>query len=86
MTKQEIFDKLLDIVHEAMPQTKNETITSDTIINRDVGVDSMNFILVICRTELAFDIEIPDDKWTGLSTMGDIVDMIDDQMKQQKKG
>lgn len=83
MTEQQIYDKLLDIVHEAMPKTVNENIVPETVINRDVGIDSMNFILVICKIEVAFDIEIPDEKWMGLSTVSDIVSLIKEMVDQK---
>lgn len=85
MTDNEIFDKLVDIIHETMPKTVNEEINPSTVINRDIGIDSMNFILVVCKIEVAFGIEIPDEKWMNLSTMQDIIDMIKELMKEQIK-
>lgn len=76
MDKNTILEKITEIVHENMPETKGETFTRDTVINRDAGIDSMNFILIICKIEAAFHIRIQDKKWMKLTTMGEIVDTV----------
>ena len=76
MDKTEILEKITDIVHESMPETKGETFTESTVINRDAGIDSMNFILIICKIEAEFHIHIEDKKWMKLSTMGEIADTV----------
>lgn len=73
MTDQEIFDKIKDITIAVLPQMANEEITMDTVINRDLGVDSLSFIMLICKIEGAFDIEIPDAKWKKITKMGELV-------------
>lgn len=76
MDKSMILEKITKIVHENMPETKDETFTKDTVINRDAGIDSMNFILIVCKIEAEFNIHIQDKKWMKLTTMGEIVDTV----------
>ena len=76
MDEKIILEKLIQIVHECMPETVNETFTMDSVVNRDIGMDSMNFIFVICKIEAEFNIRIPDKKWMKLSTVGDIVNTV----------
>ena len=76
MDKNRILEKITKIVHENMPETNGETFTRDTVINRDVGIDSMNFILIVCKIEAEFNIHIQDKKWMKLTTMGEIVDTV----------
>ena len=82
MTRQEIFDKTLEIVHECVPETEEQTITEETVINTDTAIDSMGFTLIICRLEALFQVRIPDRKWQKLYTMGDVVTEIEKRMKK----
>lgn len=83
MKEQEIFDKLLEIIHISMPGSEKESISMDTVINRDLGVDSMNFVLIVCKIEAAFDIRIPDKVWPKLSTVRDVVNEIQKRMSEK---
>ena len=81
MTRQEIFEKTIEIVHECVPETEEQELTETTVINTDTAIDSMGFTLIICRLEAVFDIRIPDRKWQKLSTVGDVVSEIEKRMK-----
>lgn len=76
MTDQEIFEKIRDIVVLCMPELKKEDITMDSVINRDMGVDSMNFVMILCKVEAEFGIRVPDDDWPKLSSMRDVIDEV----------
>ena len=41
-----------------------------------MGMDSMNFILVICKLEAEFGVKIPNRLWKKLSTLGDVLDAL----------
>ena len=51
-------------------------ITEDSVVNTDMGMDSMNFILVICKLEAEFGVKIPNRLWKKLSTLGDVLDAL----------
>lgn len=76
MTDQEIFEKVRDIAVLCMPELKEEDITMESVINRDMGIDSMNFIMILCKVEAAFDIRVPDEDWPRLSSMRDVIEEV----------
>ena len=83
MTRQEIFDKVLEVVHECVPETEGQTLTESSVINTDTGIDSMGFTLIICRLEAALNVKIPDRQWQKLYTVGDVVSAIEKQMNKK---
>ena len=48
-------------------------LKEDSVVNTDMSIDSMGFILIICRLEALFDVRIPERQWQKLSTLGDVV-------------
>ena len=57
-----------------MPET--ESITPDTVINRDLGADSMSFIMLMTKIEAKFNVRVPEETWKELSTVQDVMDAI----------
>lgn len=82
-SEQEIFDKVLEISGRYLPELKKEDITMDSVVNRDMGADSMNFVLIITKLEGYFDIRFPDRGWEKLSTVGDVVHAVERLLKKQ---
>ncbi|MBQ9327251.1 MAG: acyl carrier protein [Solobacterium sp.] len=76
MSDQEILDELLKIIHICLPETETEHVNYDTVINRDLGADSMSFVMLMTKIEARFDIRIPEDSWKELSTVRDVIDAI----------
>ena len=81
MTRQEILEKTKKIVYDCVPELAGVEINEDSVVNTDMGMDSMNFILVICKLEAEFDVRIPNRQWSKLSTLGEVVDAIEKYMK-----
>jgi len=81
MTRQEIFDRTIEIVHECVPETEGQDLREETVINTDTAIDSMGFTLIICRIEADFGVRIPDRQWQKLYTVGDVVSAIEKRMK-----
>ena len=50
-----------------------------------MAIDSMGFILVICRCEAELGVKIPERKWQKLSTFGEVVDEFMLQMAKKNK-
>lgn len=76
MSDEEMIEKLTQIVYECQPELTGKKLERDTIINKDLGMDSMNFILVVCKLEAQFGIHIPDEDLMKLSTVQDVLDEI----------
>ena len=76
MTREEILEKTKAVIYECVPELEGVEIDENSVVNTDMGMDSMNFILVICKLEALFDVRIPERQWNKLQTLGDVVDAI----------
>ena len=81
MTRQEIKEKTIEVVHECVPETEGQRLEEDTVINTDTAIDSMGFTLIICRLEATCGVKIPARQWQKLYTLGDVVTAIEKRMK-----
>ncbi len=81
MTRQEIMERTVEIIHECVPETEEQELKETTVINTDTAIDSMGFTLIICRLEANFGVKIPDRQWQKLYTLGDVVNAIEKRMK-----
>ena len=76
MTRQEILEKTKTVIFDCFPDMKNLDLREDSVINTETAIDSMGFVLVICKLEALFDVKIPERQWKKLQTLGDVVDAI----------
>ena len=76
MTKDEILQKTITVIRDCFPEMPDTEFTEDTVINTDTGIDSMGFVLIICKLEALFDVRIPERQWQKLRTLGDVADAI----------
>ena len=76
MTRQEVIDSTKEVIFSCFPDLAEQDIQEDTVINTETAIDSMGFVLVICKLEGLFNIRIPERQWSKLSTLGDVVDAI----------
>ena len=82
MTDQERMDELLKIIHICLPETETESVTPETVINRDLGADSMSFVMLMTKIEARFNIRVPEDTWQNLATVQDVMDAIRKAQKE----
>ena len=76
MTRQELYEKTVKIIRDCVPELADAEITEASVVNTDMGMDSMNFILVICKLDAEFGVKIPNKLWKKLSTLGDVLDAL----------
>lgn len=81
MTRKEILEKTKKVIYDCVPDLAGTELTEESVVNTDMGMDSMCFILVICRLEALFDVRIPDRQWNKLHTLGEVVDAIEVRLK-----
>ncbi len=81
MTRQEVLDQTKKIIYDCFPDMKDVDLQEDTVINTETAIDSMGFVLVICKLEALFDVRIPERQWKKLQTLGDVVDAIYKRLK-----
>ena len=82
MTDQEMLEELLKIIHICLPETETEVITMDTVINRDLGADSMSFVMLMTKIEARFNVRIPENTWKNLSTVRDVIEAVRKAQKE----
>ena len=76
MTRQDVIQEIKTDIFNCFPDMEGQELTEDTVINTETAIDSMGFVLVICKLEAMFDIKIPERQWAKLSTLGDVADAI----------
>ena len=81
MTRQDVLDQTRQIIYDCFPDMKDVDLQEDTVINTETAIDSMGFVLVICKLEALFDVRIPERQWKKLQTLGDVVDAIYKRIK-----
>ncbi len=81
MTRQEVLDQTVRIIYDCFPDLKEAGLQEDSVINTETAIDSMGFVLVICKLEALFDVRIPERQWKKLQTLGDVVDAIWSRVK-----
>lgn len=86
MSDQEMMQELLKIIHVCLPETETENVTMDTVINRDLGADSMSFILMMTKVEAVFNVRIPEDSWKNLATVRDVIKAVRKAQGSQNNG
>ena len=70
------FEKLQEIIVEALGSVSKEEITMDTKFVDDLGADSLDIYQIIMGIEEEFDIEIDNDAAEDIVTVGDAVEQI----------
>ena len=76
MNRQEIIEKIKTVIFDCFPDMRELDLREDTVVNTETAIDSMGFILVICKLESLFDVKIPQRQWSKLSTLGDVADAV----------
>ena len=82
MDRQEVLEQIKRVITDCFPDMRDVDFREDTVVNTETAIDSMGFILVICKLEAMFDIKIPQRQWAKLSTLGDVADAV---MKAMEK-
>ena len=82
MTRQEVLENIRTVVYNCYPDMEGQKLEESTVINTETAIDSMGFILVICKLEALFNVRIPERQWSKLSTLGDVADAIMKRLPQ----
>ena len=70
-----------EIIHNCVPELQGVELTEASVVNTDMSMDSMSFIMVICKLEAEFNVKIPNRQWNKLKTLGQVVDAIEKYQK-----
>lgn len=77
MAKEEIFEKLKDLVVDQLGVDEDE-VTLEANIQDDLGADSLDVVDLVMSVEEEFGVKIADEELEGIKTVGDIVDYIEE--------
>ena len=77
MNRNDIFDKIKDIIVEQLSVDDPDRITPETSLTKDLEADSLYVVEVIMAIEDEFGIEIPDEDAEQFSCVEDIVDFVE---------
>ena len=80
MTRTEIIEKIKGVIFDCFPEMTDADLAEDSVINTETAIDSMGFVLIICKLEALFDVRIPERQWQKLSTLGDVADAIEKRL------
>ena len=80
MTEQDLRKEIIDVIAES---TEIELdVTPDMDLFADMGLSSMEIMVMLGDLEDAFDIEIPVEELTDVCTVQDLSDMIIQQLRE----
>lgn len=80
-TRDEMCSKTVKLIHDFIPELQDAELTEDSVINTDTNIDSLSLIMLITKVESTFDVRIPRKEWNKISTLGELLDKVEDQMK-----
>lgn len=80
MTEQDLRKEIIDVIIES---TETELdVTPDMDLFADMGLSSMEIMVMLGDLEDAFDIEIPAEELTDVCTVQDLSDIIMNQLRE----
>ncbi len=75
MSSEEVFEKVKNVIVEQLGVAENNVNMESSFID-DLGADSLDIVELIMALEEEFDIEIPDSDAEKVTTVGDVVEYI----------
>ena len=78
MTREQIFDEVKKLLVDRLGVDEDK-ITEETSFTEDLGADSLDSIELVMELEDAFDKEISDDDAQQLTTVGSVINYIEEQ-------
>lgn len=78
MAKEEIFDKLKELVVDQLGVEEDE-VTMEAFMQDDLGADSLDLVDLVMSVEEEFGVKVADEDLENIKTVGDIVNYIEDR-------
>ena len=78
--REEILAKIKEIVSDKLSVDKSKVVESASFAN-DLGADSLDVVEFVMEVEKEFNITIPDEEATKLTTVGAAIDYIEAHAK-----
>ena len=79
MTRQEITNKLTEIMKLAMPNLEidGDTVNENASLSEDLGLNSVGVLYVVIGIEEMFGIRFDDVGFSDFETLGDVINYIE---------
>ena len=78
MAKEEIFDKLKELVVDQLGVEEDE-VAMEASMQDDLGADSLDLVDLVMSVEEEFGVKVADEDLENIKTVGDIVNYIEDR-------
>lgn len=78
MAKEEIFDKLKELVADQLGVEEDE-VTMEATMQDDLGADSLDLVDLVMSVEEEFGVKVADEDLENIKTIGDIVNYIEER-------
>ena len=78
MAKEEIFDKLKELVVDQLGVEEDE-VTLEATMQDDLGADSLDLVDLVMSVEEEFGVKVADEDLENIKTVGDIVNYIEER-------
>ncbi len=79
MSTEEVFERVKKVIIEQLGVTES-AVTSEASFLDDLSADSLDIVELVMALEEEFDIEIPDEDAEKVTTVGDVVEYIRDNV------
>ena len=76
MAKEEIFDKLKELVVDQLGVEEDE-VTMEASMQDDLGADSLDLVDLVMSVEEEFGVKVADEDLENIKPVGDIVNYIE---------
>ena len=63
-------------------EVSEQQLTPEARFKEDFGADSLTTVEIALALEERFNLSIPDEKWDGISTIGDLYEMLTDLLSK----
>jgi acyl carrier protein len=81
MTKEQIKDKILEIIAQIIPDEDLSNLKGDIPIREQVELDSMDFLDIIMELRKRYGIEVPENEYMQLATLDGSAAYLEPRMK-----
>lgn len=79
MSTEEVFERVKKVIIEQLGVAESAVTTEASFLD-DLSADSLDIVELVMALEEEFDIEIPDEDAEKVTTVGDVVDYIKDNV------
>lgn len=83
MTMDDFFQNVQIAIKKVFPEADISTVSPATLLRDDLGADSMGNISLLLELEDQFGASLPSEEARNVMNVGQIVDVIDTQLKQE---